>query len=103
MIPEHHAKEVGSLLEELRSGTGAVQLAQQPSWCQTTKSAWHGGEANSLLQILPVEPQALEEQGGRQVVPQVEPAGGKKKPKHQLTNQEVTIRIIKASKEKGKQ
>lgn len=47
-----------------------------------------------------VGPKALEEQKGRQVVPQVEPPGGKKKPKHQLTNQEVAIRIIKASKEK---
>lgn len=75
MIPEHHGKEAGSLLKELGSGPGAVQLAQQPSWCPTTKSAWHGGEANSLLQILALEPQALEEQRGRQVVPQVEPPG----------------------------
>lgn len=86
MIPEHHGEEAGSLLKKLRSGTGAAQLSQQPSWCQTTKSALHGGEANPLLQILAIEPQVLEGQRGRQVVAQAEPPGGQKKPKHQLTN-----------------
>lgn len=81
MIPEHHGEEAGSLLRELRSGTRAVQLAQQLTWCQTTKSVWHGGEASPFLQILAVEPQALGEERGRWVVPQVQPPGGKKKQK----------------------
>jgi len=84
---------------KLRSGTdwcsmscmGAVQPTPQPSWCQTTKPGWHEGEANPLLQILAVRTKALEEQRGKQVATQMDPHRGKEKPKHQLTDQEVTI------------
>lgn len=40
---------------KLRSGTD-VQPAQQPRWCQTTKSGRHEGEANPPLQVLAVGP-----------------------------------------------
>lgn len=56
------------------------------------------GKANPLLRTLAVGPRALEEQNARQVATHVNPCGGKEKPKQLLTNQEVTIRIIKASK-----
>lgn len=96
---------------KLRSGTDgrslscrrAAQATRQPSWCQATESGWHEGAANPLLKILAVGPKAVEEQRGRQVATQIDPRGRKEKPEHQLTNQEITIRIIKTSKEKIEQ